>query len=389
MKNKKNHIQVLKTLSIASSDTREDTLSSVIIRTIYVNESINLKNLSKKIKKEFDFIPYNEELFPLVEKLKKIDKITASGDILTLTEEQKQEVLKLETSLSDKDEARFQNFKNFILDDLEEEISIKQIKLLWLTFLKYLYHSFYEYGHEAIKTLHPHMEGEKESNSYEDILQKFIIELKVKDKSITNIFKKVVERFPDFASEKDLDFLNDLAQKTLSFTSLGLKPELADSTINHDLVDWVLYLDTNVLYSILGLHSHPENQACIALFNLVRSNSDYIKIKLRYTEQTYKELGSKKSDFDLLDDKMTDASIKALLKSEKLDDFSAKFYEDILNRRESTIHPSKVIELSQRTLKKDFIEISRTAKRLEKIGEKYIDTRISDYFKFLDLYIRN
>lgn len=302
-----------------------------------------------------------------------------------MTEEQKAKVVDLEVSLSDEDQARFLNFKIFIKDELESDITIVQIKVLWSIFLKYLYDSFYEYGHEAIKTLHPHMTNgsEEENGSYEDILQKAILNLRNKDKSLIEIFKKVVERFPDFASEKDLDFLNDLAQKNLSFTSLGLKPELADSTINHNIVDWILYLDTNVLYSILGLHSHPENQASIALFNLVRSNSDYIKIKLRYTEQTYQELGSKKDDFKSLDDKMTDSSIKALLKSEKLDDFSTKFYEDLLNNKDSTIHPSKVIELSQRTLKEDLIEIGRTGKRLENIGDKFIESRISDYYQFV------
>jgi len=81
---------------------------------------------------------------------------------------------------------------------------------------------------------------------------------------------------------------------------------------------------------------------------------------------------------------MSDSSIKALLKTEKLDDFSSKFYQDLLEKRESTIHPSKVIELSQRTLKTDMVEIGRTGKRLEKIGNDYIDSRIVDYYKFIE-----
>lgn len=385
MKNQKNHIKVLTALSIASSDTREDTLSSVIIRTIYVERNVSIKELPKKIKEQFDFDPYEEELKPLVEKLKEQGQLNIVSDILTLTEEQKLKVQNLEITLTDEDQDRFINFKSFITDVLESDISIKQIKLLWSIFLEYLYDSFYEYGYEAIKTLHPYMDnGKNDNGSYEDVLQKAILNVKLKDKSLIEIFKKVVERFPDFASEKDLDFLNDLAQKTLSFTSLGLKPELANDTINHNIIDWILYLDTNVLYSILGIHSHPENQACHALFNLIRTNNKYIKIKLRYTEQTYQELGSKKADFKLLDDKMTDSSIKALLKSQRLDDFSVKFYEDLLNNRESTIHPSKVIELSQRTLKEELIEIGRTGKRLEKIGDNYIETRIADYYKFVN-----
>ncbi|WP_440121589.1 hypothetical protein [Tenacibaculum sp. Ill] len=385
MKNKKNHLKVLSTLSVAASDAREDTLSSIIIRTVFVHGVIKLNELAIKIKEEFNFIPYEEEILPLTNKLSEQGKINISNDVLSLDEKQKSEIQKLETSISDQDQSRFLNFKFFITDVLEEDLKIKQIKLLWSIFLKYLYDSFYEYGHEAIKTLHPYMDDGNDNNgSYEDILQKAIIEVKRKDKSLIKTFKRIVERFPDFASEKDLEFLNDLAQKTLSFTSLGLKPELADETINHNLVDWILYLDTNILYSILGLHSHPENESCNALINLIKTNSEYIKIKLRYTEQTYQELGSKKDDFKLLDDKMSDSSIKALLKTEKLDDFSSKFYQDLLEKRESTIHPSKVIELSQRTLKTDMVEIGRTGKRLEKIGNDYIDSRIVDYYKFIE-----
>jgi hypothetical protein len=148
-------------------------------------------------------------------------------------------------------------------------------------------------------------------------------------------------------------------------------------------VDWVLYLDTNVLYSLLDLHSHPENDSCKALLQLIRDNQDHIKIKLRYSDITYKELGYKKGDFELLDDKLTDNAVKALLKSDNIDGFSKKFYENLLHNREQTIHPSEVVELSQTTLKSKTIEIARNAKRIENIGENYISTRIQDFFSFI------
>lgn len=383
MKNLKNHIKVLSTLSIASSDTREDTLTSIIIRTLYVNDEIAEKELQEKIKDEFDFQPYDSELFPLIEKLVEDGKLTREKGMLRLTEEEVKKLLSLETTLSDEDNARFLNFKSFLVDKLELDISIQKIKRLWAVFLEYLYDSFYEYGHDALKTLHPHIDNGSENGPYKDVLQKAILSLKSKTPDLIPIFKQAVERFPDYASDKDLEFLNDLAQKTLSFTSLGLQPELAKETIDHDIVDWVLYLDTNVLYSILGLHVHPENQACIALINLIKDNTDYIKIQVRYSELTEKELRAKKGDFDLFDDKMSDSSIKAMLKTDDLDGFSRKFYSDLLENRDATIHPSKVIELSKRTLITDKIDIGRNQKRLESIGEDYIQSRMDDYIQFI------
>ena len=384
MKDIGSHIKILSALSMAASDTRSDTLSSVVIRTLFVKEKISSNKIISAIQEEFGFEPYEPEIFPLLKVLKEEKKIEIVDNELCLTDSEKERINNLEVSLDDKDRERFQNFKNFIIDTLEETIEVGKIKILWFIFLEYLYDSFYEYGHDAIKTLHPYIDSGTSNGTYEDVLQKAITKARENEEQLVPIFKKIVNRFPDFASEKDIEFLNDLAQKTLSFSSLGLKPELAEDAVNYSIVDWVLYLDTNVLYSLLNLHSHPEDEACHALVNLIQSNNEYIKIKLRYSEQTYRELGSKRADFALLDDKMTDSSIRALLKSDNLDDFSRKFYQNLLSNRDSTIHPEKVIELSQRTLKQEKIEIGRTGKRLESLGEEYINSRITDYFSFID-----
>ncbi len=380
-----NHLKVLSALSLAASDTREDTLISIIIRTLFINSNIEKKEIISKIKQEFDFEPYKDEIAPLLDKLKAENRIVISKNIISLSDQDTESVKKQETSLNSDDKVRFHNFKTFITDNLEKELQIIKIKFLWNVFLEYLYDSFYEFGFDAIKTLHPHIKTKKgDDDKFEGVLQKALNKIKIYDKSLSEVFKELIHKFPDFASEEDIEFINSLAQKTLSFSSLGLEPGLASRTINHNIIDWVLYLDTNVLYSLLGLHSHPENQATIALIKLIQTNQEYINIKLRYSELTQKELGKKKVDFSLLDDKMTDSAIRALLKSNKLDGFSTKFYEDLLNNRDQTIHPTKVIELSQRTLKSDSIDIGRNKKRLESIGEDYIESQMNDYINFIN-----
>ena len=381
MKNIKKHVKILSALSIAASDTRKDTFISVVIRTLYEVGSCEKKELSEYIKEQFGFEPYKSELDETVKVLKEEGKVFFTKSGISLSEKEKSDIDSQDIKIKDKEKARFQNFKSFIVDELEADIEMSKIKILWGSFLEYLYNSFFEFGEDALRTLHPHIPNGDKNGYYESVLGKTIV--KLEEQSLKTLFKEIIERFPDFASQEDIDFLNELAQKTLSFSSLGFEPKITTESVDYDIVDWILYLDTNVLYSLLDLHSHPENDSCKALVQLIRDNNDHIKVKLRYSDITYKELGYKKSDFELLDDKLTDNSIKALLKSENIDGFSKKFYENLLNDRDGTIHPSEAVELSQITLKKKTIEIGRNSKRIEHLGEDYINSRIEDFYSYI------
>lgn len=381
MKNLKKHVKILSALSLAASDTRKDTFISIVVRTLNEVGSCSKKELSEYIKEQYGFEPYDSELEETVSFLIEKETIECIKDQISLSSETKNNIADQDLAARDQEKIRFQNFKNFISDELGIQLESHEVKFLWTSFLEYLYNCFFEYGEEALRTLHPHIENKEGNGVYESVLSASIEKLKTAEQK--KIFKQIIERFPDFASAEDINFLNELAQKTLSFSSLGFQPEDADETISHDLVDWVLYLDTNVLYSLLDLHSHPENDASKALVKLIIDNQSSVKIKLRYSNITYKELGYKKADFALLDDKLTDSSIKALLKSENLDGFSKKFYENLLENREGTIHPSEAIDLSLDTLKRKTIEIGRNDKTIEHLGENYLNAKIQDFFRFI------
>lgn len=379
----KDHIKILSTLSLASSDTREDTLTSVIIRTIEFSKfSLKKELLSEKIKEYFEFEPYKSELENIIGKLIKDGEIINTDGVLSISKDQVEVLKSNDLTLSDNDKKRFLNFKSFIQDDLESKIEVADIKLLWQHFLNYLYNCFFEYGQEALKTLHPHINFE-DDEGFESLAITSINKLRKEREELTEIFQKVIEYFPNYASEEDLEFLVQLAQKTSSFSSLGIDPSLLNSGLENDLIDWTLYLDTNVLYSLLDLHSHPETDATKALIQLIHDNSDIIKIKLRYSEFTYKEFKNKRQEFDLIDAKMSSPAIKALLKSGKIDNFTEQFYRSLL-KNPNTLHPSEVLEISQVELNDNNIKIGRNAKRVENIGEDYINSQISDYFKYID-----
>lgn len=382
MKNSKEHIKILETLSLSASDTREDTLISIIINSLFQYEQIKREDYCTAIKEIYDFEPYRDEVYQILEKLLKENRLCLEKGIYFLSEDEKNKFQESDIIIKDKEKIRFQNFKNFIVEDLDPSLDTIKIKLLWATFVEYLYNNFYEYGEDALKRLHPFLNDDEVNSEGKDCMQMAYDRLK--EKELCNIFKLTIDRFPDYASSEDIGFLNDLAQKTLCFTSLGINPEVAGNGFDSKFIDWVLYLDTNVLYSLLDLHSHPENDACKALISLIRENKDYLKILFRYSELTKKELNSKRDDFKLLDEKLTNSSIKALLRSDNLDDFSKQFYEKLLNDRDSTLHPSKVIDLASNTLIKKEIDIARNQKRIDNLGEEYINTRIQDYRRFID-----
>jgi hypothetical protein len=380
--NYKDKIKVLTTLSLASTDAREDTLASVIISTLNDLERVERTNLNFYIEENFGFQPYKEEVDLLLKKLEKESKIIFIKGELSITDEQKQEIKAAEIILRDKDKARFNNFKNFIIDQGFNDLENTEIKQLWNTFIEYLYNNFYDYGEDALKRLHPNLSYNKDFDKEEDYLKIAFQSLKIK--KLNKPFKLSVEKFADYASQDDIEFLNDLAQKTLSFTSLGIDPKLSETALDISLVDWVLYLDTNVLYSILNLHFHPENDATKALIALINENKQHLSVVLRYSELTKKELRAKTDEFNLLDEKLTDSSIKAAISSEKLDGFSKQYYQNLLTDRDSTLHPSKIVEISSSILLNSEIDVARNSKRVEHLGEEYLNEKIQEYRRYID-----
>ena len=383
MNNIKEHIKILSTLSLAASNTRADTLSSIIIKTLDLSSGALLKTeIGEAIQKQFQFKPYKTELDNNIEKLVNDGQLLNKDGFISLSEEKANLIKATDTALNDADKKRFQNFKSFIQDDLERDIPISDIKIIWHHFLDYLYSCFFEYGQEALKTLHPHISFENDAD-FDNLASNATSQLKKERKDLVDIFQQAIDQFPNYASEDDLDFLVELAQKTSSFSSLGIDPNSVSIALDKELIDWTLYLDTNVLYSLLDLHSNPETEASKALIQLILDNSDIIKIKLRYSEYTYRELKNKQKDFQLLDSKMSSPAIKALLKSGKVDSFSEEFYRKLLVDP-NTLHPSEVVELSQAELKSNNIKIGRNKARVQKMGENYLNAQISDYFKYIE-----
>lgn len=380
----KNVNKILTTLSLSASDTREDTIKSIIRTTLLESKNpITLTVLKENIDIIYDIELYEFEFNSILKKLTDDNEVLVDKDLYSLSQEEKSKLIEIEAKLKSSEILRLQNFRKFIDEKSPAKLEDADVKLLWNTLKDYLYGCFFVYGTKAIEFLHPQYVKETSTNqSQKEVFLEAV--KKLGKQELTNIFRVAIEGFPDYATKEDLDFIDEIGQKTLSFASLGLSPEQATEDLDVKLIDWILYLDTNVLFSILDLHSNNENDACKELLKLVVLNKDTITIKFRFSELTLKELRHKKSDFASLDDSLTESAIRAILKSEDLDEFARKYYSDFLKNREGTIHPTKIIDLAEITLPKSGIEISRNQKQVDSFEPEYVNSLVADYQRFVN-----
>lgn len=378
----KNISKIINALTLSASDTREETIKSIILNTLFeCKDPVDQKELKESINIIYDIELYESEEKHILSELKNEQRIILKEGKYCISEEESSRHSQIDIFSKDKAKKRFDNFKTFITENIDSEVTETSVQKLWEAFSHYLYSAFYDYGEKASSIFLPNHGNEIEQSNGQDRLKEAL--KMIQSQELKEDFKKIIKIFPDYLSTEDLDFINSLGQKTLAFASLGVEPHLAKELEEMNLVDWTIYLDTNFLFSLLDLHSHAENEACKAFVQLVNENK--MNIKIRYSNVTGKELKNKKSDFEHINSNISKSAIKGMLKSNQLDDFSQHFYNELLNKPDSTLHPSKVIEISQTVLDKENIKLSQNKARIEGLGEEFLNIKIQDYLNYVKL----
>jgi len=380
----KNVNKIWTTLSLSASDTREDTIKSIIRTTLKESRvPVTLNELKENIDIVYDITLYDVEFETIIKSMLETGEVYIDSKLrYDLSDDEKEKLLDIEAKIRSSEAIRSHNFRLFINEKARKKVDDVDITLLWETLKQYFYGCFFQYGIKAIELISP-KNPSSETNTLNGEVYNTALK-KLGKPELNNLFKIAVDQFPDYATSEDLDFIDEIGQKTLSFASLGLSPEQARDDLDKELIDWTLYLDTNFLFSILDLHTNSENDACKELLKLVALNKDIIKIRFRYSELTLKELRHKKDDFKNLDETLTNSAIKAILKSDDLDDFARKYYLELLNQRDDAIHPSRIIDLAEIRLPNEEIYISRNNKLVESFNENYINECIVDYQSFIN-----
>ena len=376
--------KIIRVLDLSKSDARDGTLDGIIKYIIFNSGSkgIEEKKLPREILKELTLEVHEQDITDSLVRLnneKALEKTEKGNLKLVLDEELK---LKQQTiSINESREARFNLFKTHIekiATKFDYAIVENEISDLWEIFRTFIYECYLTHGKNAISNF---TNGE---NEHEDSVKKLVKKYKkeTSNKKLSKILAKYIQIYPEVIDSNILKYLTDLANKTESFYSLGLSQDEYDKLYEDLKFDWIIFVDTNFIYSILSLHNHPENQAAKFLLEL----GTELGISFKYITKTYNELNHKKADFEkYLEKDLQPTQIKALLQSGKLDNFAQSYYEKLIEDKDNTPHPSDIITHSQNSMKEKSLVIYNSKFERLNNSEEYLLDQESQFNTYLTL----
>lgn len=284
--------KIARILELSSTETRENAISSFIENVIYFfdNEALTIKDILECISELFDIQPIENEIQIIIESLIKRGDLISPQNKFKLSDEKFLQIKRTALKVEESAQQRKKRF-SLLIKELGE-VNEKELNLLWEHFNEYLYECFYQYGEYALNNFVQSNNQENQlrlvnGSPYHNAIKK------ISNPNTKEIFQKLVMYFAQKLNTDDLDYLESLANKTLSFYSLGLPKNLHQEVLKSQ-IDWTILVDTNFLYSILGLHKNVETDASIELLKIVKELN--LNVRFKYIPATIQELKRKKTE---------------------------------------------------------------------------------------------
>lgn len=158
----------------------------------------------------------------------------------------------------------------------------------WEALVSYLAKAFSRHGLQTVTLLNPSIEIESEHyESLSSILntvvkENFPKEEKADARKVISGFLAAVGEQPDRAQ-----FIAQLADSTFNYYSLVVAPDVAEHLIK-ELSPLTLFLDTNFIFGILNLNTHPQVSVSHELLSAIKKHN--LPFELRYHPETKVEL---------------------------------------------------------------------------------------------------
>lgn len=370
--------KIIQSLYLCTTNSREKMQQSLIENILYsIGEPLSESQLLNLIKSEFlievDKFEIKEVLCQLVSE----NVLSESGGKFDLIDESKQNILR---NVIENNEIE-NNRKNSIIDLLKTinaELNDTDLKLIADIFNEYIYDCFLEHGRNAIKFFMPF------NNDFDINGNRLKEKLNVLKKPLLQkAFSNLVTSYTDNLTKSELDYLDSLAIKAEYFFSLGIPEEKFNKAQDFKLNGLVILVDTNFIYSILGLHSHRQNDNCTQITSLISNKK--IDCRLVFIRKTLQELQGARYDFErhITTEDLTYNQIKSLLDSDTLNNLSKDYFEKKL-LDPATPHPAEKIQHSQKILTSKKVQVYNYAfPHLEE--EKYINAKFEDYYDYRNI----
>ncbi|TWI97698.1 hypothetical protein JN11_03522 [Mucilaginibacter frigoritolerans] len=370
--------KLISALYLAKSDNREGMLSDLILNVLYTfSEPLNCDEIIEFIKMGFHLEPIKFEVHNRLENLIENKELKVIDNKYILSEVSKQKLYSITLKAKEESNKRLSLFIIIVNEIFDDNLLNEEIKELWDVFNDYLLECFMVFGRKAIDIFLPYKTDKISEN---DDIHKIAINKLSSDK-LKQIFKVLVVEYPERLSDLELRYLSTLTSRAEKFYSLGIEQSEYDKIKNLKIKDLVILLDTNVLYSILNLHVHPEKAAIIELIKL--SKEKLIDLRLVYLSKTYSELQQAKSWLESIisRENFKHGQVKAMLASDHLEPFARQYYEaKLLNS--DTPHPTESLKYASDVLRSKGISLYNEKFNQITDNEQYLNEKIAEYYDF-------
>ncbi|MDR0874162.1 MAG: hypothetical protein LBN27_11965 [Prevotellaceae bacterium] len=348
----KNIDNVIKNLYLCTTNSREKMQQTLIENVLFtLDMPMTIQEIDDFIKSEFHL---EIDRFEIQETLNQLITENAiiknANDKYHISSESKECIAKNVVHNKDTENKRNDRIKKQI-ESYNVEFTSSEITQIITTFNEYIYECFLEFGRKAIQYFLPY----NNDDDYNSLLWKNKLN-KLPNSKQKKIFEYLVLNYPETLTTEELNYLDNIAIKAEYFFSLGIPAQEFDKFQDLKLNGLVILVDTNFMYSILGLHSHRQNENCRQIITLISNNK--IDCRLVFLKKTLLELQNSKTDFEryITRETLSQNQIKSLLDSEQLNSIAKDFFEKKLADRE-TPHPADKIKYGNQILKSNNIEI--------------------------------
>lgn len=344
--------KVIKTIYLASSGVREEMMASLVENILYAwGEPLDLQDICSTINEEFTIQPSSNEVRDSLHHLRQKGLVTETGSGYTLTAAAKIDVDQKVRQNDAAEKARYENFELVLTKIHAVDLTKQQQERLWQVYNNYVNECFLQYQRDAVKMLMPYSIEEENGT---DLVKKYVGTLD--DPACKTIFPILVTTYPNHLSQADLNYINLIAERAERFYSLGLPEADYQAATDFKVSNWVLIADTNVLYSVLKLRDHAENEACQELTQLAKTG--LIGFRIAYLPFTLIELKTKQYDLAgrVVSTNLTANQIDVLRQSGKLDPFMQPYYDQMAATGKA-VSPAERIEKAQYILENEKIKI--------------------------------
>lgn len=372
--------QICNFVAVEKTGTAAETIQNLIVLCMTIvpeDKYRDTDSIRETVNLLFGLSLSDEQIEKAIDALEQAAILTKQYEIYVLSPHHRQQMDERVSAVRDLEkriQAEWQEELSKVLPNLDSEIA-------WKTLRKYLEKAFLRHGIQAIALLNPLMDiPERYTISLSSLLNISLNE--EAPASQRGMVKQAVTGFmATVAAHADrASYIAQLGDSAFNFYKLRARPEIADS-LRKRLSPLTIFLDTNFLFGILGLHDNSQIDVSTRLVNSISQHE--FPFKLRYHGKTIRELNRVINNVKpwLIRSRWTQAVSRAAVDTRSVGSIEFRYHQENARNAISAEDFFKPFEHVDVLLKDKDIQIYNTSDetRLEERAE--LHHRYADFLK--------